>query len=66
MGIQYYLIRQMEAKRIQMIHSANEYGLTSKETVRYSQELDHLMNLYRRLTVKKNNNEVYKEVHYMT
>ncbi|MDQ0257262.1 stage 0 sporulation regulatory protein [Evansella vedderi] len=47
----------MEAKRKQMIRSANVYGFTSKQTVQYSQELDHLMNIYRRLTVGTPNNK---------
>ncbi|SDZ17778.1 stage 0 sporulation regulatory protein [Evansella caseinilytica] len=50
MGIQYYLKRQMEVKRKQMIRAAYDSGFTSQETVQYSQELDHLMNIYRRLT----------------
>ncbi|WP_280768742.1 aspartyl-phosphate phosphatase Spo0E family protein [Salipaludibacillus daqingensis] len=41
---------QMEAKRQLMIVSANKYGFTSSETIRYSQELDQLMNVYRRIT----------------
>jgi len=40
---------QMETKRQLMVVSANKYGLTSSETIRYSQELDDLMNMYRRL-----------------
>ncbi|MBU9720826.1 aspartyl-phosphate phosphatase Spo0E family protein [Litchfieldia alkalitelluris] len=57
MGIQYYLKRQMEEKRSQMIQSAQENGFTSNQTVRYSQELDHLMNMYLRLCVKKSDDE---------
>ncbi|RKL65626.1 Spo0E family sporulation regulatory protein-aspartic acid phosphatase [Salipaludibacillus neizhouensis] len=40
---------QMELKRELMMLSANKHGFTSSETIRYSQELDHLMNVYRRV-----------------
>ncbi|ADU29651.1 Sporulation stage 0, Spo0E-like regulatory phosphatase [Evansella cellulosilytica DSM 2522] len=65
MGISYYLKRQMEVKRRQMIRSAKDHGFTSKETIRYSQELDHLMNVYRRLTVKNSNKEE-QQLSYMS
>ncbi|SER76074.1 aspartyl-phosphate phosphatase Spo0E family protein [Salipaludibacillus aurantiacus] len=48
MGFKNSLKVQMEAKRKLMIYSANKHGFTSSETIRYSQELDHLMNLYRK------------------
>ncbi|UTR09133.1 aspartyl-phosphate phosphatase Spo0E family protein [Evansella sp. LMS18] len=50
MGSHYYLKRQMEVKRKQMVQSAYQNGFTSDETVRYSQELDHLLNIYRRVS----------------
>ncbi|PYZ94027.1 Spo0E family sporulation regulatory protein-aspartic acid phosphatase [Salipaludibacillus keqinensis] len=49
MGLKNKLKVQMEAKRQLMIVSANKYGLTSSETIRYSQELDQLMNVYRQV-----------------
>lgn len=50
MGFRKSLKEQMEAKRKLMIVSANKNGFTSSETIRYSQELDHLMNIYRKIT----------------
>lgn len=41
------LTHQIEVKRYQMVQAADVYGYCSKETLRYSQELDQLMNLYR-------------------
>ena len=49
MGFKQSLKNQMEAKRQLMVVSANKYGFTSSQTIRYSQELDELMNLYRRV-----------------
>ncbi|MDG5786303.1 aspartyl-phosphate phosphatase Spo0E family protein [Evansella sp. AB-P1] len=67
MGIHYYLKDQMETKRSEMIQSAKVHGLASQETVRHSQELDHLMNLYRKLTVRKNTytSKVSEPIGYM-
>lgn len=47
MHLKQSLKHQMEAKRQLMTVSANKFGLTSSETIRYSQELDKLMNIYR-------------------
>ncbi|SDO27686.1 aspartyl-phosphate phosphatase Spo0E family protein [Alkalicoccus daliensis] len=46
------LTEQMENKRRLMVFAANEYGLTSVEAVKHSQELDQLMNLYRMICQK--------------
>jgi len=46
MGMENYLIQQMEVKRKEMIRSASIYGFTSSETVTCSQELDRLINTY--------------------
>ncbi|MCR6110140.1 aspartyl-phosphate phosphatase Spo0E family protein [Bacillus sp. A301a_S52] len=50
MGFEHSLKEQMEVKRALMIVSANKYGFTSSEAIRYSQELDQLMNIYRKVT----------------
>ncbi|MFA9557535.1 aspartyl-phosphate phosphatase Spo0E family protein [Evansella sp. AB-rgal1] len=62
MGIHYYIKHQMEAKRKQMVKAATVHGLNSKETVRYSQELDHLMNIYRRVTVNNNTPKIAETI----
>ncbi|WP_042455906.1 aspartyl-phosphate phosphatase Spo0E family protein [Neobacillus dielmonensis] len=46
---QNYMIEEIKAKRELMIRSANTLGYTSDETVRYSQELDELINQYQRI-----------------
>jgi stage 0 sporulation regulatory protein len=46
----------MEVKRKQMVQSAYKNGFTSDETVRYSQELDHLLNIYRRISASCSEN----------
>ncbi|MDQ1146925.1 MAG: aspartyl-phosphate phosphatase Spo0E family protein [Bacillus sp. (in: firmicutes)] len=45
---QYEMIEQIRAKRELMINSANTLGYTSEETIKYSQELDELINAYHR------------------
>ena len=64
MGPHYFLKRQIEVKRKQMIQSAHKNGFTSRETVQYSQELDKLMNIYRRL-LYNDNNSVMKPLGYV-
>ncbi|MCD8510217.1 MAG: aspartyl-phosphate phosphatase Spo0E family protein [Bacillus sp. (in: Bacteria)] len=51
MGNKKQLLKQMEEKRIQMMRSAINYGFTAEQTIQYSQELDHLMNLYDRMSI---------------
>lgn len=34
-----------------MMRSAINYGFTAEQTIQYSQELDHLMNLYDRMSI---------------
>ncbi|WP_251553811.1 aspartyl-phosphate phosphatase Spo0E family protein [Neobacillus muris] len=43
------MIEQIKAKRELMIKSANTLGYTSEETVKYSQELDELINKYHKI-----------------
>ncbi len=40
------MILKIKQKREQMIQSANQFGYTDEQTVRYSQELDKLINEY--------------------
>jgi hypothetical protein len=47
------LSRFVEEKRALMMESARKNGLTSDETVRYSQELDDLLNRYEKITRKE-------------
>lgn len=42
------LITLIEKKRAELIKVANSNGLTSTVAIRYSQELDHLINEYYR------------------
>lgn len=42
------MIEEIKAKRELMINSANELGFTSEETIKYSQELDELINRYQK------------------
>ncbi|TMW70402.1 aspartyl-phosphate phosphatase Spo0E family protein [Alteribacter natronophilus] len=44
------LKRFVEEKRALMMESARKNGLTAEETVRYSQELDELLNRYQKLS----------------
>lgn len=43
------MIEEIKAKRELMINSANTLGFTSEETIRYSQELDELINEYQKV-----------------
>ncbi|SEM50136.1 stage 0 sporulation regulatory protein [Mesobacillus persicus] len=40
------LVRLIEKKRSELIEVATTNGLTSSVAIRYSQELDHLINTY--------------------
>nr|WP_207627480.1 MULTISPECIES: aspartyl-phosphate phosphatase Spo0E family protein [Bacillaceae] len=42
------MIAEIKVKRELMIKSANNLGFTSEETIKYSQELDELINVYQR------------------
>ena len=42
------MIEEIKVKRELMINSANKLGFTSEETIKYSQELDELINNYQR------------------
>ncbi|PQD93720.1 hypothetical protein CYL18_18465 [Pradoshia eiseniae] len=37
---------KIESKRAELVNTAMKYGLSSKNTIRYSQELDILLNEY--------------------
>ncbi len=42
------MIEEIKAKRELMINSAYQLGFTSEETIKYSQELDELINKYQK------------------
>ena len=43
------MIEKIKAKRELMINSANRHGFTSEQTIKYSQELDELINHYQKV-----------------
>ncbi|WP_066320982.1 aspartyl-phosphate phosphatase Spo0E family protein [Bacillus sp. FJAT-29814] len=43
------LVTLIEKKRAELIKAASANGLTSTVVIRYSQELDHLLNEYNRI-----------------
>lgn len=47
------LRRSIGLKRQEMINIAFNKGFTSKEAITCSQELDHLLNLYREISLDK-------------
>jgi hypothetical protein len=47
------LITMIERKRAELIQVATSNGLTSSVAIRYSQELDKLLNEYNRIYIKK-------------
>jgi hypothetical protein len=47
------LIALIEKKRAELIQIAISNGLSSSVAIRYSQELDHLLNEYNRIYIKK-------------
>lgn len=47
------LVALIEKKRAELIQIANTSGLSSSDAVRYSQELDHLLNEYNRIFLKR-------------
>jgi hypothetical protein len=47
------LVTLIEKKRAELISVASTSGLTSSVAIRYSQELDHLLNEYHRVYIKK-------------
>lgn len=48
------LLSLIEKKRAELIQVASQNGLSSSVAIRYSQELDHLLNEYNRIYIKKN------------
>lgn len=53
------LLEKIEEKRVYMIETALRYGFTAAETVRVSQELDSLIDVYQMLVHKKGEKEKY-------
>lgn len=49
----------IEKKRAELIHAAVAYGLSSSLAIRYSQELDHLLNEYNRIFINKYQSYLY-------
>ncbi|MBM7654186.1 aspartyl-phosphate phosphatase Spo0E family protein [Neobacillus cucumis] len=47
--LQSEMIEEIKAKRELMINSANSLGYTSPQTIKYSQELDELINHYHKV-----------------
>lgn len=47
------LLSMIEKKRADLIRVATKKGLTSSGAIRYSQELDHLLNEYNTIYIKK-------------
>lgn len=47
------LVTLIEKKRAELIKAASANGLTSTVVIRYSQELDHLLNEYNRIFLGK-------------
>ena len=47
------LITLIEKKRAELIQVAITNGLSSSVAIRYSQELDHLLNEYNKVFIKK-------------
>jgi stage 0 sporulation regulatory protein len=62
------MLEEIKAKRELMINCANKYGFTNDETIRYSQELDELINKYQRAYGKasRQNEEVIFSLKQMT
>jgi len=48
------MIEEIKVKRELMINSANSLGFTSEETIKYSQELDELINQYQKVVGQDN------------
>lgn len=47
------LLSMIEKKRADLVRVATRKGFTSSGAIRYSQELDHLLNEYNRIYIKK-------------
>jgi hypothetical protein len=43
------IVESIEMKRMNMFECAKRFGLTDDKTVKCSQELDHLLNMYRKV-----------------
>jgi stage 0 sporulation regulatory protein len=42
------MLKEIKAKRESMIDCANKHGFTNEETIRFSQELDEMINEYQK------------------
>jgi hypothetical protein len=51
--LKHELLALIEQKRAELIQIAIKYGLSSSVSIRYSQELDHLLNEYNRFYITK-------------
>jgi hypothetical protein len=51
--LKHELLAVIELKRAELIQAAISNGLSSSIAIRYSQELDHLLNEYQRFYIKK-------------
>jgi stage 0 sporulation regulatory protein len=51
------ILEEISCKRELMMDCANKNGYTSEETIRYSQELDELINKYQRERYRFSTNE---------
>ena len=49
------LLMSIDEKRKQMVEAAQVEGYTGEKTIKYSQELDNLMNEYQHLLFMRNN-----------
>lgn len=49
------LLMSIDEKRKQMVEAAQAEGYTGETTIKYSQELDNLMNEYQHLLFMRNN-----------
>ncbi|WP_342434088.1 aspartyl-phosphate phosphatase Spo0E family protein [Neobacillus sp. FSL H8-0543] len=48
------MLEAIKSKRESMINCANKKGFTCEETIKYSQELDLLINEYQKVTMHSN------------
>ncbi|MFT4412362.1 aspartyl-phosphate phosphatase Spo0E family protein [Fredinandcohnia humi] len=55
------LLDEINRKRQEMIEVANNTGFTSRETIKCSQELDELINIYQRYGAVRDNNVLFKK-----
>lgn len=59
------MLEEIKVKREIMIDSANKNGYTSEETIKYSQELDELINEYQRTIPNSSNSNDDKSLGFI-